>query len=256
MKKNETMFKIHSIFSSIEGEGIWIGSPTIFVRFQGCTIKCKNCDTPEAIRKNEGINYTVNQIIEEITAFGDGVKRVSLTGGNPLEQNPQLLNRLIIELFSLGYVVNLELPGVEDLKTCAIEEDTHYLHEILHGCQISLDVKTPCTDLYELSKYTFENEYQSGGVLGDLSLDYQVKMIIKDEKDIKALLEIAELINKTTLCIPLVATPIWNIGEKTLDMDIVRKLLEISVKNPVLNKMDFRIIPQMHKFLWGHEKNK
>jgi 7-carboxy-7-deazaguanine synthase len=37
---------IHEIFTSIQGEGPWIGERHIFVRFAGCDIKCRYCDTP------------------------------------------------------------------------------------------------------------------------------------------------------------------------------------------------------------------
>ena len=37
--------RIHEIFTSIQGEGPWIGQRHIFVRFAGCDIKCRYCDT-------------------------------------------------------------------------------------------------------------------------------------------------------------------------------------------------------------------
>ncbi|HAS55534.1 MAG TPA: hypothetical protein DCS42_16065 [Nitrospiraceae bacterium] len=41
---------IDEIFSSIQGEGIWAGQRQIFVRFIGCDIACRYCDTPDAAR--------------------------------------------------------------------------------------------------------------------------------------------------------------------------------------------------------------
>jgi len=43
--------RIHEIFSSIQGEGPWIGQRHIFVRFAGCDIRCRYCDTPAAAQK-------------------------------------------------------------------------------------------------------------------------------------------------------------------------------------------------------------
>src|SRR5208282_2838076 len=40
--------RINEIFASIQGEGLWIGQRHIFVRFQGCDIHCRYCDTPAA----------------------------------------------------------------------------------------------------------------------------------------------------------------------------------------------------------------
>ena len=34
------------IFASIQGEGIYVGAPTMFVRFGGCDLRCRWCDSP------------------------------------------------------------------------------------------------------------------------------------------------------------------------------------------------------------------
>ena len=39
-------FKIKEIFESIQGEGLYIGSKQLFIRFCACNLKCKYCDTP------------------------------------------------------------------------------------------------------------------------------------------------------------------------------------------------------------------
>ncbi len=39
---------IDELFSSIQGEGPWIGQRQIFVRFMGCDMGCRYCDTPAA----------------------------------------------------------------------------------------------------------------------------------------------------------------------------------------------------------------
>jgi 7-carboxy-7-deazaguanine synthase len=46
---------IDEVFSSVQGEGLRIGERHIFVRFQGCNIRCSYCDTPEAIQPNADI---------------------------------------------------------------------------------------------------------------------------------------------------------------------------------------------------------
>ena len=39
------MKKINEIFYSIQGEGYFTGTPTVFVRFSGCNLRCPFCDT-------------------------------------------------------------------------------------------------------------------------------------------------------------------------------------------------------------------
>jgi len=52
--------RIHEIFSSIQGEGPWIGQRHIFVRFAGCDIRCRYCDTQSAShleREEAGLQF-------------------------------------------------------------------------------------------------------------------------------------------------------------------------------------------------------
>ena len=49
--QNMKQAAIDEIFSSIQGEGPWIGQRHIFVRFMGCNIGCRYCDTPATARR-------------------------------------------------------------------------------------------------------------------------------------------------------------------------------------------------------------
>lgn len=83
---------ISEIFHNIQGEGIFTGYPSYFLRTAGCSIKCAFCDTTYSWLKErkEGlssgiyqeieIDDVVNQIIES------NLKHVVITGGEPAEQ--------------------------------------------------------------------------------------------------------------------------------------------------------------------------
>jgi organic radical activating enzyme len=79
--------KIADIFSSIQGEGLRQGEPTIFIRLSGCNLRCSFCDTKYAWRK--GRNYTVSRILLEIRKIRKRfpAEWVCLTGGEPLLQD-------------------------------------------------------------------------------------------------------------------------------------------------------------------------
>ena len=75
--------KINERFYSIQGEGYFSGLPCYFMRTAGCSIKCNWCDTKKAWDKNLGEDLSINEILEKI---GEKKKYVSITGGNPFEQ--------------------------------------------------------------------------------------------------------------------------------------------------------------------------
>ncbi len=78
--------KISEIFYSIQGEGILLGMPSVFVRTSGCNLRCTWCDTPYTSWHPEGRNMSIDEIINEI---GDEVSHfpashVVVTGGEPM----------------------------------------------------------------------------------------------------------------------------------------------------------------------------
>lgn len=38
------------VFSSVQGEGLWVGARHLFLRLSGCNLSCSYCDTPAALR--------------------------------------------------------------------------------------------------------------------------------------------------------------------------------------------------------------
>ena len=80
-------FGVHSIYSATEGEGIHIGIPQIFVRFQGCNIGCLNCDSKETwdfSGQKLSLDEVLTQVEDEAGKYPFRLKRISITGGDPL----------------------------------------------------------------------------------------------------------------------------------------------------------------------------
>lgn len=72
---------IKEIFSSIQGEGLYVGYKQLFIRFCGCNLSCDFCDTD--YDKSESKTYSVDELVE-ITKQHLDCHSVSLTGGEPL----------------------------------------------------------------------------------------------------------------------------------------------------------------------------
>lgn len=74
--------RIAEIFESIQGEGTWVGRPSVFVRVSGCNLRCVWCDTPYASWEPEGPVREVTSILNEVLA--SSVRDVVVTGGEPM----------------------------------------------------------------------------------------------------------------------------------------------------------------------------
>ena len=86
----ENKAKIKEIFSSIQGEGPYIGSKQIFIRFCACNLNCYYCDTdfyPDNINdKNTFYEFTPYELTKYLEEHFDieSTHSISLTGGEPL----------------------------------------------------------------------------------------------------------------------------------------------------------------------------
>lgn len=78
----ETRLRISEIFASVQGEGIWLGVPSVFVRTSGCNLRCRWCDTPYASWNPEGPVMTIADIATQVTRYG--IKHIVITGGEPM----------------------------------------------------------------------------------------------------------------------------------------------------------------------------
>ena len=73
--------KIKEVFTSIQGEGPFIGYKQVFIRFCGCNLSCNYCDTD--YRTVDSTEYTVEELVEYLKEQSD-CHSASLTGGEPL----------------------------------------------------------------------------------------------------------------------------------------------------------------------------
>jgi len=99
--------RIAEVFASIQGEGIWAGIPSVFVRVSGCNLRCVWCDTPYASWSPEGPVQPVDEILDEVEGFGIG--HVVLTGGEPMLFDP--MEDLASALKARGHTITIETAG-------------------------------------------------------------------------------------------------------------------------------------------------
>ena len=119
--------KISEIFSSIQGEGIHAGKPSVFLRTALCNLKCVWCDTKYTWDwdnydySKEVHEIPIEKVIEKIKEFEP--KHIVITGGEPLIQQ----NDIALLLSKLGddYFVEVETD-------CTIIPDSVMLEHVNH----------------------------------------------------------------------------------------------------------------------------
>ncbi len=107
------VIRVSEIFGpTIQGEGVLIGQPTVFVRTGGCDYRCSWCDTLHAVDseyREEWRPMAVDDVWSAVVRLSGGVPlTVSLSGGNPAIQP---LGPLIARGRGDGYRFALETQG-------------------------------------------------------------------------------------------------------------------------------------------------
>lgn len=151
------MVRINEIFYSIEGEGEWAGYPTIFIRFAGCNMNCRWCDTAHKECSLEGSPMDIFTAMRDIPC-----NRVRLTGGEPLLQNEAI--GIIRYLKEFGYKVAVETNG------------SIFSYPVFSRVDlVSMDVKTPSS-----------GEQSDSTVIEQTYSDFhsEFKFVINDETDL------------------------------------------------------------------------
>jgi 7-carboxy-7-deazaguanine synthase len=208
--------KIYSIFRSLQGEGLTIGAPTTFIRTSGCPLRCTYCDTPQAFDKGE--QMTLEAIMKKLKQLK--TRHVCLTGGEPMMQkDSQKLVQLILDE---GYHLVLETSGALPLDELPCVDNL----------TISMDIKCPSSG--ESEKMLYENIE----ILGPTD---QLKFIIQDDADYDFAKQVLE---KYAPKCEVIFTPVGGKALKSLAEKVLKEGLDV------------RVLPQLHKYIWGDEDNR
>ena len=109
LKGDGNTLEVKHLFPTLQGEGPFVGMPSVFVRLGGCNLACSFCDTDFEdydTRDTEAVIADVKQLSEE------GGKRVRhlvvITGGEPLRQPLRLMTDRLLEE---GFQIQIETNG-------------------------------------------------------------------------------------------------------------------------------------------------
>lgn len=206
---------LDEVFLSIQGESTDTGLPCIFVRLYGCPIGCVYCDQPQTLANKH--KASIETIMNRVKKYR-GVKRVCITGGEPLIYKNDLMP-LVWELQYEGYKVSIETSGclpIEDF----LRRDWKYI----------MDVKCPSSGVVE--KNIYEN-------LLKLHSKDEVVFVIADKKDYEFM---KSVLQKYPTQAHILLSPMFNKeGKNVIGKELVGWIL--------YDRLDYRIQIQLHKIL-------
>ena len=206
--------KINEIFYSIQGEGILMGVPTAFIRTTGCNLRCNWCDTKYAY--DEGEEMSIEEVVAKVKDFP--ANHVCITGGEPLLQKDVIT--LVQRLCENGFEVCLETNGSKSVEELPC----------LDSLMMSLDIKCPSSGMHE------EMVLSNIGLLGP---NDQLKFVIEGKDDY---VYAKKIIEKYSPICSIIMLPQGG------------RELENLTKWVLADKLNVRVLPQLHKFIWGDKR--
>jgi 7-carboxy-7-deazaguanine synthase len=206
--------RISEIFRSLQGEGVLIGTPTVFIRTVGCNLECSWCDTEHA--REGGEELSIEQIMTELDKHK--TQFICLTGGEPLIQKDAI--KLLDMLVDKGYHITLETNGSLPL------EDVPCAENML----ISMDIKCPSSGMEE--RMLMSN-------IELLSPADQLKFVVADIDD---LMYAEDILKNHEVRSNVIFTPVGG-----MELEPVARFV-------LSRKINARVLPQLHKLIWGDRK--
>ncbi len=224
--------KISEIFYSVQGEGLLVGTPSVFVRTSGCNLRCVWCDTPYTSWTPEGSEQPVDAILEEARRYP--ARHAVVTGGEPMVA-PQVAE-LTAGLRRLGLHVTVETAGT-------VFADV--------ACDLmSISPKLANSTPWERDGGRWARQHErlriDVEVLRRLMAPcaYQLKFVVERPED---LAEIRSIVERTGAASERVI-----LMPEGTDADVLRARGQWLVE--IAKQEGFRFSPRLHIELWGNRR--
>lgn len=239
------------MFTTYQGEGPHVGKRQLFLRLGGCTIGCRYCDTPDALRAGQRFEVrgagpsavathanpldarTVADLVHRAAAAEPALHAIAVTGGEPLEQA-----RFLADLFPrlAPLPILLETAGTLPDELATI---------VRHVAIVSMDVKLPSVartpDRFAAHRRFLEI------ARADRARDVYVKVIVNENVDDDEWLRAVQLVREVDASVPFVVQPeTARRGALAASFPLLARLADTATREGL---KDVRVIPQTHKFL-------
>ncbi|MDA1192538.1 MAG: 7-carboxy-7-deazaguanine synthase QueE, partial [Candidatus Poribacteria bacterium] len=233
------------LFYSIQGEGVLVGTPSVFFRTSYCNLRCAWCDTPYTSWEPEDNDITVDEAFERIHAYG--CRHVVITGGEPFIQGEELA-ALCERLDAAGHHITIETNAT--------------VFEPVRAHLISMSPKL--ANSIPLSPFPLQGKIRKGSDKTDgmvavhdakrinlkvirrflAEYDCQVKFVIDAPDDLK---EAQRLID----AVPIPVETVVLMAQGITPREIQPKMEWLA---EVCKETGFRLSPRLHVDLWGTKR--
>ena len=225
MSVNEKIktIKIEEIFTSIQGEGPYIGTKQVFIRLCGCNLNCNYCDTYTGTTNAK--DYTLEELCS-VVEKEKNIHSVSITGGEPL---------LHYE-FLADFCKKINIPIYLETNGTLCEELRHIINNV---DIVSADIKLKSASGIEL----YEKHDEFIGICKSFNTDIFAKIVFDSnitDYEINKVVEIAKKHNILIVLQPMMKNDTMSVDGEFVEY-IFNKFIQL-YKN-------VRLIPQTHKFL-------
>lgn len=106
LKGDGNILEVQEIFPTLQGEGPYVGWPSVFIRLGGCNLSCSFCDTEFESYTELSLDEIISKTIE--LSNNGTTKLVVITGGEPFRQP---IEKLCERLLGCGFKVQIETNG-------------------------------------------------------------------------------------------------------------------------------------------------
>lgn len=240
---------VQEVFSSIQGEGIFVGKRQVFVRFAHCHLKCAYCDTPmtsatgkchvETPPGSGEIAYVENplspeHLIDIITPLLETARHhsVSFTGGEPL-----LYHQFLRDVFP---TIQKQAPIY--LETSATQPE--FLETVLPWVDfIAMDIKLPSATKEPAQFENHARFYELA--MQNKQLTCFIKIVFNQNTTSEELDAVKHIVTQRSM--PIILQPETDLTDRMVHIH-PQRVLEIEHELSSYFE-DVRVIPQTHKML-------
>lgn len=240
------------VFASIQGEGLFVGRPQVFVRLYGCPLRCTWCDTPGSWKvperhatEGEELFLTPFQVATRVAALDpEGARAVSLTGGEPLVW-PAFVAELSTYLGDRP--LHLETAGAHP---SALKQVLDQVDHVSCDLKLPADMAAP-VPLAGEGEPVPATEPEWARVRRDVlkllkEQSAALKLVVAGEREPEDFEPILDDILRFAPELPLVLQPVTPMaGVSAPGRAVLMELVELAIDR----ELDVRVLPQVHRAL-------